>query len=781
MNSKQRGNKNVRVKQTVSAVTAAAMLCLAQPAWGDPAVSETQAVVSNGSSSSEQMSLTDNEIPQGAKISSKQAENIIRKAFPELKNAQVTNAMLQDQDGMRTNVLAWDLQWSVSKGNTSTGFNSVINAVTGEIINVHIPGLITDIGKQDQPSLNREQAKEHALKWIANQVKGIKTSDLKENEAYLGMETALFSPPQHHFYFQTTVNGIESDVNSISIMLDGQGRVNGFSRNLTGDEFPSPTPAIDAATSRKQFEEDFKVELAYVPEKLYSNANGKYFLGYLPVEQSGLAMDANTGEFISNLGGEAEIVHVEDGTIPASSDTFAPVTSSLNGGDAAAKWVESQIKLPAELKVQSKSLGNRGMNGNSKTWSLMWREGDSFRPSGGAAHGEVDAKTGQIYSFYRYSYDPSEAPVVKNPIKQEAAIELAHKTVSKLVPNASAEWKLISVGVQNIEEQVQNYQFRYQRYADDIMIMGDSLYLSIDGSGQIISYNVSANAEISKLETNVLAKVTSEQAKAAFLKEIEMKLKYGYYGSFSTYYAASAPPKGNIKLIYYPYHQQSSFGGIAIPLDANTGKWRDITPGMGRGNTPIVTDISEHPAKAALDLIVKHNVMKPDSDGKIYPNQTISLGDWYQYIAASVSPSYEQMYGRSVMDPYAGVKPDHPYYPAIQVLLSQSWLPYEPEGTLQLERKLTRDELAASLMRVLNYEKLSQAFILPTDVQGVSDAESIQHKGAALIVLKLGLLKPVDGKFMPQREVTRAEAAEVLASLAKLAGSSDSFMSYNRW
>ena len=130
--------------------------------------------------------------------------------------------------------------------------------------------------------------------------------------------------------------------------------------------------------------------------------------------------------------------------------------------------------------------------------------------------------------------------------------------------------------------------------------------------------------------------------------------------------------------------------------------------------------------------------------------------------------------------PIRGFAPDHPYYQAIQVLIGQNWIPYDPDSPLRLDRKLTRDELASSLTRILNYEKLSKAFILPTDVQGISDADAITNKGATLIALKLGLLPAVDGKFLPEREVTRAEA-EVLVRMSKLAGRGDSFLSSFYW
>lgn len=779
------GKKKVRVKKTVCAVTATAMLCLAQPVWGDNSVPGSGIVVSDtvttvtSSDNTGSESVTDNEIPKGAKISSKQAEDIIKKAFPELKNVKVSNVQFLENDGMRSSALAWDLQMVLTKGNSSSGFNAQVNAVTGELLNIYIPHSLMNPGS-DKPVLTREAAKEKALKWIGSHVSDVKTSELKENEAYLGMQTALFSPPRFEFYFQTSVNGIESDVNSISITLDGQGNTVNYSRNQINEEFPSSTPKWNEASIRKVFEDQFQVSLAYVPDNLYNNAKGNYFLGYIPNDQSGNSLDANTGKFISFSGEESGLTSVENGAIPASKETFKPITAPFAGGEAAAIWVESQIKLPSGLKTESKRLGTRWNNSEVKTWNISWGENKLSAMGGGeTVSAEVDARTGQIYSYNRYRFDRAEAAEVKNPISQQAAQDLAFETVSKLVPHAAEEWKLTSVDKMGKDTKTLSYQFSFQRYVGDIRVMGDSLSLTMEANGQIQGFSVNSDAVLSKLPTDAKPAISAEQARAKYLEEIDLKLKYGYYGGYSM--AGNEVMKPFIKLIYYPTHKKAAFGGITVPLDAKSGEWRDIMPEMSRKDIPAVTDTTGHYAEAALKELVKYRVLVPDKDGKVYPDRQISLGEWYQLVAASVSPSYEQLYGRSTMDPYAGLQPDHPYYQAIQVLIGQNWIPYDPDSPLQLDGKLTRDELASSLTRILNYEKLSKAFILPTDVQGISDADAITNKGAALIALKLGLLPAVDGKFLPGREVTRAEAAEVLVRMSKLAGRSDSFLSSFYW
>lgn len=780
MKSNSSGKRKAHVKKTVAAVTA--MLCMAQPAWAASAANSSapaaESVTVNSNDSS--ISVTDNEIPKGAKISSKKAEEIIRNAFPILKNVKVTNAQFSDTDNYGGNVLSWDLQLSISRGYSSYGFSAQVNAVTGEIMNVHVPNGLRD--NSDKPVLTREAAKEKALQWIKAHTSDIKVEELKENDGYLGMQSALFTPPVFGFYFQSTVNGIESDLNGINITLDGQGNVTSYSRSYSNEKYPSPTPKLDAAAIRKLYEDQFSVDLAYVPENRdNSNGKSKYFLGYIPNEQSASSLDANTGKAIGYMGTETETLPVGDGRIPATKETFKPLQGTFSGGNDAAEWVKSLIPVPSGMKLETKSLGNRWNNPEVRTWNIRWMEekGAPYGP-GEMVSAEVDAKTGQLYSYMRYRYDVFEAAEVKQPISQQAALNQAFELVSKLVPNASEEWKLTMAEGPSNGSKRGSYQFAFQRYVGDIRVMGDSISLAMDLNGQIQNFNLNASAKLSDLKADAKPTVTPEQAKAKYLGEIELNLKYAYFGGYRTIAGEMEEP--TIKLVYYPSHKQQKeyYGGIHLPLDATTGQWRNFASEIGTKDIPAVTDIEGHTSEQALQELVKFRVLEPDKDGKVYPDRQITLGEWYQLVAASVNPSYKEMY-QSTVDPYAGLQPDHPYYPAIQVLVGQNWLSYDPEGTLPLDRKLTRDELAGSLTRILNYEKLSKVFSLPTDVLGVSDAQSITNKGAALISMKLGLLPAVDGKFLPQREVTRAEAAEVLVALSKLSGRSDSFMSTYYW
>lgn len=182
---------------------------------------------------------------------------------------------------------------------------------------------------------------------------------------------------------------------------------------------------------------------------------------------------------------------------------------------------------------------------------------------------ELDAKTGQIYSYSRYRYDSSGTPEVKSPISQQAAQKLAFDTVTKLVPNASQEWKLTSVDKLGKNNTGLSYQFSFQRYVGDIRVMGDSVNLAIDGNGQIQNFNVNSDAVLSKLPTDVKPAISAEQARSQYLKEIDLKLKYGYYGGYTT--MGNEITKPFIKLIYYATHKRQPTAALRCRLTPRAG------------------------------------------------------------------------------------------------------------------------------------------------------------------------------------------------------------------
>lgn len=779
---KKKSKKSVQVKSTVCAVTATAMLCLAQPVWGDASngvVTVTQ--VEAGGIVETVAQNVSTEIPEGAKISAKQAEETIKRLFPLLNKATVTNAEFAEQNNLSTGVKVWEIMFSFQRGNMGTGFSASVNAVTGEVVSVHIPrNLLLLLGEEPGQAVTREVASQKAKEWIKQNIKSINVNELTENPLYMGMAKSLFSPTTYEFYYNVSVNGIPSDADTISISVDEQGRVTSFSRQQSTKTTGSSVAKISAAEARKLYEESFAAELSYISSSPFGTSKGPYFLGYVPKSESNLAIDANTGSLLDYSGEPVKTDQFKPVEIPAGQGGYTSSPKPLSSGDDAVKWVESQIAIPKSFKATNKRLSQRWNDKESKAWNISYSDPLNSRD----LMVEVDSKTGQIYNYNLYSYryeagmkqdqdKTSSAP----KISKKDAEQNAFRTISKLTPDATKEWKLTSTTEPGKSDPYQSYQFAFTRYAGGIPISGDTLSIAIGTDGQLNQFSNYSFAKISDLPLNSKAVITEEEAKAAFLKETELKLKFAQYGG---YMAMGGSSELYTKLVYAPVRKDAGqMYGISMPLDAVTGKWRETVPAefFGTEASP-AKDTKGHKSEAALDKMVQYRVLIPDEDQKVFPDQEITTGDWYLFVARALNSSVDQYSGGNT-EPYGSLKPENKYYQAIQRLVSQNWLPFEPDASFNTERKLTRDELALMLTQILKYEKLGLSYTKEDVVPGASDSASIINKGAAIITMKLGLLPAIDGKFMPQQVVTRAEASEVLLRLSELAGKSDSFLNEN--
>lgn len=99
------------------------------------------------------------------------------------------------------------------------------------------------------------------------------------------------------------------------------------------------------------------------------------------------------------------------------------------------------------------------------------------------------------------------------------------------------------------------------------------------------------------------------------------------------------------------------------------------------------------------------------------------------------------------------------------------------DGSAEIPWSGRRASLAAkswlSNCLFLKYGKLSSFLANDAVVSSFSDSAAINYKGAVALVVKLGLLEGENGKFDPQRIVTKAQAAIVIMKMVELQGKLD--------
>lgn len=723
-----------------------------------------------------------------AKVTSEQAVATLKALFPTLKDANVSGTRLTNSDGsypQNNNQLVWDIQWNVQVGSSSFGFSSRVDAISGDVLSVYLSSPLNTEGGYYPPKLTRDEALAKAKAFIAKAAPSLKGSELKEqNSTYARATSVLFGPVQYNFIFQVSKNGLPAATESVYITLDGNGEVSQFSKSYSGLEYPSAKPAISLAAAEKTYNDRFKVGLYYAP--VYNNNTVDHWvLSWQPQASVQYLVDAQTGKLIDYEGREATSVTYEK--VPSTKERFTPRPSGKElTAEEAAKLLQQVFTIPAGRKLLNQTLGGQADQG-SKTWQLAWQAEDSFisgAPS--RTYAEIDASTGEIKQIQLEQYMTAEnKPVLPAPAggkkltqaeAKQKAIALINRLYNKaadslLLAEHGGTWSVLSGG--------QGYRYEFVRQYQGIPVLDGSIALTIDSYGRVKTYTNYSLGSLDALKDKPAPAISEAAAKQSYLDKYKLTLEYISLGG---YYTSGEYVQPQIKLAYSPHPSDGQEAVLTQVLDAATGKWVSLYTGYANpaDSSPPAVDIKGHPQEQQFNELLNYGVFSTDKDGKINPEQEITLGDWYSYLVKAATPYYSAAgAGTANQQPVAGVKPDSSYYNVISFALEYGWI--AKDAVVKPEEKLTREGLAVQLAAFLKYSKISALLANDPVVAGFSDNASISNKGAVALAVKLGLLQADNGKFNPQQTVTKALAADVLMKLVQLQGKTDQSFTPNRY
>lgn len=718
--------------------------------------------------------------PSKVKFTQEQAVAKLRELFPSLKDATVSSVQLGSTQSYPppVNQMIWNIQWTIQEGNGSHGFNSRVDAINGDILDTYLYFSRENNDAYYPPKISQTQALEIAKAFVAKAASSVKSNDLKleENANYNYFPSSLFGPVQYNYRFNILKNGIPSGTDSINIVVDGNGEINQFYRSSPGLEYPSAQPKITLEQAEKIFAEQFEVGLFYIPVYKSGKVN-QWILGWRPVEQSLYSIDALTGKRIDAVGKESTSSSVVYSDVVKEKDVFQTRSSNTElSAKEAAKLVEKVAYIPADRKLANQSLENDYQDKNRKVWQLSWSANANERYMGGfpeQSSARVDAKTGEIIEFqlqtygYTDSKNTAPAPAGGKKLSQTEAKARANSLINSLYPLASQNLKLIEYGdSMNVNVDGSGYNYQFIRYHQGVPVSDSTVTISLDLYGRLISYMGNRIQDLDKITQSPDATITKKEALESYKTKFKAELKYSQIGGYYNYNSYVAP---KLKLVY-----ETSFidaNGWYQVIDAVTGKWSAIYDQYQQGVQIPATDIKGHSAEQALSELVKYSVITPDTDGKVNPDQEISVGDWLTLVAKASAPYYSNYYSSNEPKAVAGVKPEDPYYDAVYYAFERKWI--NKDDSLQVNSKLTREQLAVQLTSFLKYNKLSVYLDKDLTVNQFSDSSSITNKGAVALVVKLGLLQDDNGKFNPQQNVTKAQAASVIMKLVELQGKTD--------
>lgn len=779
-----KSNRTQLIHQTAKTVliTSVAIALLLPPGLAAAdSISSSKITVTTASAQEGTNTAVSEADPSKVKFTQEQAVAKLRELFPSLKDATVSDVQLGSTQSYPApvNQMIWNVHWQVQDGNGSYGFNSTVDAINGDIISTYLSFSRENNDTFYPPKVSQAQALEIAKTFVAKAASSIKSSDLQleENAPYNYFDSSLFGPVQYNYRFNILKNGIPSGSDSINIVVDGNGNINQFHRSMQGLDYPSAQPKITLEQAEKIFAEQFEVSLYYIPVYKSGKVN-QWILGWRPVEQSLYPIDALTGKRIDAVGKESTSTSVVYSDVVKGKDVFQARSANTElSAKEAAQLVEKVAYIPADRKLTSQSLGNDYQDKERKVWQLSWSANANERYIAGfpqQSSARVDAKTGEIIEFQSQTYgytdtkNPDPSPAGGKKLSQTEAKAKAINLINSLYPLASQNLKLIEYGDNmNVNVDGSGYSYQFIRHYQGVPVSDSTVTISLDLYGRLISYMGNRIQDIDKITQSPDPTLSKKEALESYKSKYKTELKYSKVGGYYNYNSYVEP---KIKLVYDTSHVDPN--GWYQVLDAVTGKWGVIYQNYGQQGAQIsATDIKGHSAEQALSELVKYNVIIPDTDGKVNPDQEISVGDWFTFITKSSNPFYENYYSSNERKAVAGVSPENPYYDVVKYAVERGWI--NKNEAVQPVSKLTREQLAVQLTSFLKYNKLSVYLDKDLTVNQFSDSSSITNKGAVALVVKLGLLQDDNGKFNPQQNVTKAQAASVIMKLVELQGRTD--------
>ncbi|WP_152395152.1 S-layer homology domain-containing protein [Paenibacillus guangzhouensis] len=777
MSLKSKNNRRaVLIKKAAIATTLS--VCLIQQV----AAAES---VKDGTSNSGTFSTSVNSSSQPAKnqtaekktpnISKDEAVAKIRDLFPQFKDAEVENVTLGDPNVYPPrNEMVWTIQWKYQIGNSGYGFGSRVDALTGEILQADFSPW-SEVSKGQvkyPPTYSREQAKEIAEKLIGRIVPSIDVKTLNaQNNIMYAYNSGLFGPANYSFSYNIPVNGLPSD-ETINISVDGEGNIFSYSRSMSGLSYPSATPSITAEKAKSYYAELLKMELAYLPVgEPYGNSKDM-MLAYQPANVQFGIVDAKSGKFVDPQTGKEAKPNLNTNTYKSITPTAKQYAAHQGGeltADQAKAIVLNVLKPPAENKRMNQNMQNDWNDPSVKIWYLSWDQPNPVGPDGfdKQFNARVNAKTGQIIAIGNpyMSYRNANTKEKKKPeISLTDAEKKANYWINLLYPDAAANLKLRTPSEQNIQNNG-GFYFEYQQFLGDIPVNYNNVRIELGSRGELVNYDDSTRSIDREAMKALKPSITAEEARTAFLNQFEMQLQYTRVGPYD-YNNPNASNQQEQRLVYSPKFNPEE----KSLLNAVTGKFQSYWYQAGQNSAQTAKDIQGTASEAALTKLLQAGVLKPNEEGLVKPSQPIKLGEWMQWITSSVQPyaSY-----RDDKPLFKDISFDSPYYSAASFFVEKKWLKRNPTESLRPETEITREQLAESVTRILQYEQLAKFLTKDVEVTQLQDAAEVQSKGAVALMLKLGVMNTDGGKFHPKSTITRAEAAETIMKLVELQGKID--------
>jgi hypothetical protein len=355
--------------------------------------------------------------------------------------------------------------------------------------------------------------------------------------------------------------------------------------------------------------------------------------------------------------------------------------------EQALERAKAYITLPADYTFQSISLNAYyGKNGkNVPTWNISYAKKVKDRYYG-SANISIDGMDGTLTSYSIYDNDPDHKPTYPPKVDFQAAKELASSFISKVNPAKQNELLYDDSVEKAFRTPLDgNYQYniRYDRSVGGIPYTGNGLNVSVNGDGQITSYNY--NWDDTVIFDQASTPISKEKAAELFREKTDLSLIY--------------------QLPYNSQEKKTPFIAYTInglALDAATGEIWNPGPNTKGDNKPL----TDKPLGAKPSTTL--NLTKEEAVKKVVA--TFNLSSDYKLQEASYNESKNPETGETSSNwniswnkPVTDAKADSKMVAGSNVWASvnsktgeiinfNSYAPYSPDNDKPIEGKVSLDD-----------------------------------------------------------------------------------------
>lgn len=683
-------------------------------------------------------------------VTLEQAILIVRKHF------EIPAALKEFTSGFSSydNRQTWSLSWT-STGDNYERFSAQVDAVSGEIVNIHVNKPSDGEKGYKLPDLTLAQAKYIAVNKVKS-LTGQKYAKLRllENDSVIPLD--LYGSPSYSFSWERTENGIAVQGNGARIQIDAlTGEVLSYNFTWYNLTLPGIEKVISAQQAGQAIQQNKMLKLQYfLPPAIRPLDNGdgakeQVKLVY-QLEKNGL-IDALTGQPLQlqenqSLAGDAysrmpagmgEMDQAKMISLTPEERREIEKNIKLLSKEQAVKIIDRWIEIPSDFSLRSMSLNTDNSLRDTKVWYFEWAAAGQERFQSITAR--VDAVTGELlaFNFYNPRQPLPENSQQKPVINKKEAQALAEEFLNKIQPVKFKQTKLKADNTDDtvtdavidtrLELQPENasVSFNFERVVNGITFPSNGIKVTVDlFSKKITAYYLNWY----NLDFPPLSQALSQtKAETVFLAARPMVLKY-----FLVYKDGSV---SEAKLVYQP---QSDDSRVFDLMDARTGEFLDWQgkPLKTSPHSYNFTDISGHEAEKEITVLGQAGIFG-EYDKFFKPAANITAESLFRALLSIEysSTEYSSLSGNDIL----------------KKAKELGWLKEEITPANNVSREL----FSKIIVRYLGLEKIAGL----EDIYKTPFQDAVQSQGYIALATGLEILK-IDGeKFEPAKNVTRAEAA----------------------